>query len=121
MDNNLNKGAIGKLFGYAKENRKDSTEEEELLWRFLRNRRLKGFKFRRQHPLKDFIVDFYCHEAKLVVEVDGGYHLENEQGDYDRGRTYDLKELEVRVIRFSNQEVNDSIDSVLKGIEEYLI
>lgn len=82
---------------------------------------MKGFKFRRQHPLKNFIVDFYCHEAKLAVEVDGGYHLENEQCDYDGGRTSDLKELEVRVIRFSNEEVNDSIDSVLKEIKKHRV
>jgi very-short-patch-repair endonuclease len=70
----LNLGAKNKDFVNAKVLRKTMTDAEILLWKALRNRRLNGFKFRRQHPIKGFIADFYCHEARLVIEVDGEIH-----------------------------------------------
>ncbi len=66
--------------------------------------------------MADFIADFYCHERGLIVEVDGGYHSTVEQRQYDRGRTFELAELKVRVIRFSNEEVINDLESVLKTI-----
>ena len=75
-NDNLHKEAIGKLYQYGRELRQESTEVEKLLWTELRNRKLNGLKFRRQHPLDKFIVDFYCNEKKLVVELDGGVHDE---------------------------------------------
>ncbi|MFY0651174.1 MAG: endonuclease domain-containing protein [Cyclobacteriaceae bacterium] len=87
MTSELHKGASRNTFEFAKENRKHQTEAEKILWDKVRNRNLDGFKFRRQYPIGSFIVDFYCYEARLVVEVDGGYHKEKDQKDYDAGRT----------------------------------
>ncbi|MFL5730962.1 MAG: endonuclease domain-containing protein [Cytophagaceae bacterium] len=118
---NLHKGANSRLFGYARENRQQQTEAEKLLWSFLRNRNLKGFKFRRQHPIDNFIADFYCHECNLVVEIDGKYHLASEQADYDKGRTYELENQELRVIRFCNDDVLKKLNYVLEEISKNLI
>jgi very-short-patch-repair endonuclease len=92
-------------FHYARENRQEATGAEALLWKFLRNRKLRGYKFRRQHPLYDFIADFYCAESRLAIELDGEYHRDKEQTAADTGRTYILKELQITVIRFTNREV----------------
>ena len=110
---NLHKGSSGKIFGYARKNRHTQTVAEKLLWMNLRNRKLNGFKFRRQHPISSFIADFYCHERLLVVEVDGNYHLEEGQNEYDIGRTYDLEGLGIKVVRFTNKEVEEQISEVL--------
>ncbi len=109
-------GAGGKLFDYARQNRRQSTEAESLLWEYLRNRKLNGLKFRRQHPLNNFIADFYCHEAKLAIELDGEVHDLEEQKDYDIGRTYELNELGITVIRFTNQKVFNKTEEVLNQI-----
>jgi very-short-patch-repair endonuclease len=115
MDN-MHFDADPRLFHFARQNRKVMTEAEELLWSLLRNRKLGGFKFRRQHPIADFIADFFCLERQLVIEVDGDYHNEKEQIQYDEGRTYTLGELNIRVIRFSNKEVIEDTDLVLNKI-----
>ena len=120
MEHDLHKGADKKLFGFARENRKKLTEAEHILWQYLRNRKLGGLKFRRQHPLGKFIADFYLHEAKLVIELDGDYHHEEEQKEYDSGRTYEIKELGIQVIRFTNNEVLKDIEKVLQTIKSYL-
>src|SRR4030095_9375847 len=105
------------LLANARALRKNKTDTEELLWQLLRNRQLNGFKFRRQHPLhKGFILDFYCVEVKLAVELDGAPHLEQEQKEYDEGRTYELKEYGIRVIRFWNEEVKKNTEEVLMKI-----
>ena len=71
----------------ARELRRQSTAAETRLWHFLRDRRLRGLKFRRQHAVGPYILDFYCSEARLAIEVDGGGHAETEQKAYDRERT----------------------------------
>jgi very-short-patch-repair endonuclease len=116
MSDELHKDADRKLFWYARANRKDLTEAERILWSALRGRKLLGFKFRRQHPINDFIADFYCHERKLLIELDGGYHLDESQAEYDAGRTFQLTELGILVIRFTNEEVIADLSSVLKRI-----
>jgi len=120
MENELHKGADKKLFGFARENRKKLTEAEQILWQHLRNKQLNGFKFRRQHPLGKFIADFYLHEAKLVIELDGNYHTQEEQKEYDFGRTYEMKELGIQVLRFTNNEVLKDIEKVLQTIKSHL-
>jgi len=117
----MHKGAPPKNFGYSRENRKRSTESEKALWNHLRNRKLDGFKFRRQHPISDFVADFYCEECRLIIELDGGYHNEIEQAQYDRGRTYELNELKVKVVRFTNKEILEDIQFVLNEITVHLI
>ena len=120
-EDHLHKGAKEKLFGFARENRSGQTVAENLLWQNLRNRKLSGIKFRRQHPIADFVADFYCHESKLIIEIDGGYHSRLEQADYDKGRTYQLLDHGLKVLRFSNEEVEKDISQVLRIIKEHLI
>ncbi|MCP5093935.1 MAG: endonuclease domain-containing protein [Chloroflexi bacterium] len=98
----------------AREMRRMPTEPERRLWQKLRRKQLAGYKFRRQHPIGRFIVDFYCHQARLVVEVDGGSHTD--QAAYDAARTAWLATQEIRVIRFSNQAVMQNMDDVLQTI-----
>ena len=103
----------------AKALRKPLTPAEELFWQMVRNRNLMGLKFRRQHPVGPFVVDFYCHELKLVVEIDGDVHeLENVK-EYDQQREAYITELGLRVLRFKNEDVFKNahlIEEVFKGI-----
>jgi len=117
---NLFKGATPVLFKNANQLKQNRTEAEELLWQALRNRQIENCKFRRQHPMGNFIADFYCHEKKLIVEVDGGYHNEAEQKEYDAARTQAINEFSVRVIRFTNEEILNSLPEVLNKIAEAL-
>jgi very-short-patch-repair endonuclease len=94
--------------------RRKSTDAERLLWRHLRDRQLAGLKFRRQHPLGNFVVDFVCLEHCLVVEVDGGQHATQQQADSDREA--DLMRLGYRVLRFWNNEVLGNTAGVLETI-----
>lgn len=94
--------------------RKNPTASEELLWEHLRNRRLQGFKFRRQHPIGRFLADFCCPAQNLVIELDGGFHRERTLED--QHREIFLKNMGFKVIRFSNEEVLHSIETVLEVI-----
>ena len=98
--------------------RRDTTDAEAVLWRHLRNRSLAGRKFRRQHSLGRYIVDFVCLETFLVVEVDGGQHAADK--DRDVRRTEWLNSEGFRVLRFWNNEVLSNIDGVLITIESAL-
>ena len=100
----------------ARELRRQQTPAEARLWAHLRGKQLHGLKFRRQHPLGRFIVDFYCPSRTLAVELDGHSHAEQE--DYDRARTEWLESQGNRVIRFTNREVQESLPAVLEAIEE---
>jgi very-short-patch-repair endonuclease len=100
----------------AKELRKQATPAEKILWEQLRNRQLHGLKFRRQHPIGNFIVDFYCPAQRLVVEIDGDLHRYQETEDQARKDL--LEEKGYRVIRFWNSEVEENLERVLKIIKE---
>ena len=100
---------------FARELRQPQTPAEATLWRHLRNRNLK-YKFRRQHPIDFFIIDFYCAEAKLLIETDGDSHLAKEQMEYDQARTEYLEELGYKVIRFTNNDVRYNINEVVSEI-----
>ncbi len=117
-NDNLHSGAIGKLYQYGRELRQSSTKAEKILWEYLRNRKLDGLKFRRQHPIDKFIADFYCHEKKLVVELDGAVHDDKMNAQYDAARTYEFKVSGITVIRFRNSEVENSISFVLYKIRK---
>ena len=104
---------------YSKELRRFSTEAEAILWEMLRRRNL-DVKFRRQHIISDYIVDFVCLPNKLIVEVDGGYHNEAEITEADNIRTSILNDLGFQVIRFSNEEVIENSEEVLKQIKNAL-
>jgi len=98
----------------ARELRAGMTDAEQKLWRYLRNRQLQGFKFRRQHEIGCYIADFVCTEAKLIVELDGGQHLE--QMEYDERRTRQLKIMGYNLLRFWNNDVLTNTESVLEVI-----
>jgi len=102
------------LLQFARDLSKDQTDAEACLWAILRNRRIAGNKFRRQHSIPPYVVDFFCEEARLVIEVDGGQHGENRR--HDDVRTAFLEEKGLRVIRFWNHEVRQSFESVLEVI-----
>ena len=104
----------------ARRMRNDPTEAEEKLWQALRNRKLNGFKFRRQQPFEGFIIDFYCDHAKLGIEVDGKIHLRVHQLQYDQQREAYIKEFGVEIIRFTNEQVEKDLKAVKKRISETL-
>ena len=98
----------------ARELRQEMTPAEKILWEQLRNRKLAGFKFRRQQPIDRFIVDFYCAECKLVIEVDGDIH--DLQPARDATRTEKLEQLGYCLIRFRNEQVLNQLNTVLETI-----
>ena len=102
----------------ARKLRKQPTDAENLLWKHLRARQLNGYKFRRQHFIDPYIVDFFCMESGLIVEADGGQH--DEQRKYDTERTVYFESRGYRVIRFWNNEILDNIDIVLERIMKLL-
>lgn len=103
-----------KLTFFAKNQRKHSTDAEQLLWRCLRAKRMEGLKFRRQQPIGPYITDFVCFERKIVIEVDGGQHAEFVEKDRERDRWF--KEQDYRVLRFWNHEVLSKTEAVLDAI-----
>jgi len=98
--------------------RKNMTLAELILWKRLKDRKMFNTKFRKQHPVYIFIVDFYCHEYKLVIEVDGDVHNNEKSSEYDLGRTAELIKFGIRVIRFTNEEMIYNIDSVVAKIHQ---
>lgn len=115
-DEGMWKGAPVSSFLKAKILRKEETASEKLLWEKLRGNQIKGYKFRRQHPVNLFIADFYCHQLKLIIEVDGEYHLSKDQILSDEDRTNILNANGLDVMRFKNEEVLNDIVSVMSKI-----
>ncbi len=105
----------GILKEYAKENKQYQTEAEQLLWYHLSHNKL-GLHFRRQHIIGRYIADFVCLKRMLIVEIDGGYHSQDEQLVKDYYRTEDLERMGYKVIRFTNEEVYTNISFVLDSI-----
>ncbi len=108
------------LLAYARELRSKATDVENLLWHLLRRNQILGFGFRRQHPLGDYILDFYCHQVKLVIELDGGQHAEDTQQTYDEKRSTWLQSQGITVLRFWNNEVLTNTEGVLQTIFDWL-
>ena len=115
---NMFYGALPIHFEFAKQLRQNQTEAEIFLWENLSRIEIKGIRFKRQHPILYFIADFYCHKAKLVIEIDGGYHNLPEQYLYDKSRGTELEELGLEVIRFSNEQVLNDTESTLRIIKQ---
>ena len=103
------------LKAFAKENRKYMTEAESVLWSSIKGNAL-GHKFLRQHIIGDYIVDFFCRDCQLVIEVDGGYHSERTQQEDDAVRQQCLEEMGYKVIRFTNEEVLFNLDKTINTI-----
>ena len=119
-DEGMWKGAPKESFDKARELRHKATSAEKLLWERLRNKQLENYKFRRQHPVSLYIADFYCHQLKLVIELDGEYHLSDQQQQNDSERTAVLISNGLHVIRFSNNEVESNIDRVVQLIRDFI-
>jgi very-short-patch-repair endonuclease len=110
-------GAKPDIFKLAKELRKLETVAEKLLWSQLNRNQLLGLQFRRQHPINRFIADFFCPKIKLVIEVDGSIHDIPEYQAHDIGRSEVLNDFGITVIRFTNEQILNEIDSTIKQIE----
>jgi very-short-patch-repair endonuclease len=92
------------------------TETEKILWEMLKDRNIFKARFRRQHPIGIFIIDFYCHEYKLAIEIDGEIHLKNEVIEYDDGRSNVVENFGVKILRFTNNEVFTDLKKVKEEI-----
>jgi len=110
--------ATPKLYERARELRKELTPAERKLWAYLRNNELNGVNFRRQHAISRFVVDFVCIKHKLVIELDGSQHLEQEEQDTERTQYLELQGY--KVIRFWNDKATDDIGGVIRAIENAL-
>jgi len=111
-------GAKRKIFQNAEVLRSNMTISEKLLWERLNKSQL-GVRFKAQHPIDLFVADFYCHKYKLVVEIDGEIH--QKQKEYDEGRTAEMENYDLKVIRFTNDQVLNDIDWVVEEIKKFLI
>ena len=115
---NLFYGASQLILTRASELRKNMTPAEIELWKQLKSKQILGLRFRRQHPIDIFIVDFYCHNVKLVIELDGGIHSNPENKEYDDNRTAELERHGIKVIRFNNEEVFEDLEKVVSIVKE---
>ena len=104
----------------ARDLRQKETESEQILWSWLRNNQLNGAKFRRQQPLGNYVVDFVCFDKKLIIEIDGGQHNDDQIIEQDKERTRWLQSEGFRVIRFWNNDVLGNIDGVIMNIRKAL-
>lgn len=107
-----------KLKEYARKLRKNSTFTEIMLWNYLKGKQMKGFDFDRQRPIDNYIVDFYCKDLQLAIEVDGESHYGNQKADKKREKK--LNKLGVTVLRFDDMEIIYDLDVVLKKIEKWI-
>jgi len=109
-------GANRSIFEKARILRNNMTLAEKIIWDELKNRKYFKVRFRRQHPIDIFIVDFYCHEIKLAIEIDGEIHLQDEVVEYDDGRSHDIEKFGIKIIRFTNEQVYYHRSTVIKKI-----
>jgi len=116
----LHHGATSAIHQNARELRHRQTEAEAKLWSLLRNRQVKGKKFRRQHAIAGYVVDFYCNECKVAIELDGNFHVDAESRARDKSRTASLNEIGIVILRFWNADVMKDSTTVLQKICEHL-
>jgi len=109
-----------KLKKYSQELRKNMTDAERLLWSKLRGKQVKNFQFYRQRIIGNYIVDFYCPKSKLIIEVDGGQHYQEEGDRRDKVRDDYMKNLGMRILRVSDREVLQNLNEVVERIYEIL-
>jgi very-short-patch-repair endonuclease len=110
---------IQRLLDRRRELRTKPTPQEEKLWWYLKDKRT-GYKFRRQHSVGGYILDFYCKEKRLIVEIDGGIHQTSEAHEYDKVRDKFFTELDYKVLRFRNNEIEEDINGVVVKIKSHL-
>ncbi|WP_395732132.1 endonuclease domain-containing protein [Prosthecobacter sp.] len=104
------------LIEFARKLRQDATDPEALLWACLRNRRVNKRKFRRQHPRVPYVLDFYCADLKLAIELDGGQHNTTEGKQHDKAREAFLRSQGIETLRFTNDEMMQNTDGVMNVI-----
>lgn len=109
----------GVIKDFARSNRNAPTDAEYVLWQYLKKEQL-GVKFRRQHAILDFIADFVCLDKRLIIEVDGEYHFTEKQTEEDNVRSERLENMGYTIVRFTNTDILNSIDSVLNKIKQIL-
>jgi len=119
MKSNLHNGASRILFENARKLRGSETHAEQVLWGYLKTKPL-GCKFRRQHPYSIYILDFYCHQLKLVIEVDGSIHLEDDAKRRDEERQRLLENEGLTFLRFSNEQIVSNLEGVIFTIEQHI-
>jgi imidazole glycerol-phosphate synthase subunit HisF len=112
-------GAVKEIFKRAEELRKNPTAAKNLLWQYLKANQT-GVRFKRQHPIWMYIADFYCHELKLVIEIDGSVHDLKEVKDRDVIREEDIRLFGIKVIRFSNNDIKTRLSEVVKEIQKII-
>jgi cyclase len=113
-------GASHIVFENAKHLRKNMTDAEKILWTYL-NKGINGLKFRRQHPIGFYIADFYCHKAKLIIEIDGSIHSKKDVKEKDGIRQKELESWGYSTVRFTNKQVLKEIENVIKTITERIL
>ena len=118
IDRGFYYGSRREIIKRARSLRNAMTPSENILWGHIRMKRLSGIIFRRQHPIGQFIVDFYCHEAKLAIEIDGNIHDSDENKEHDENRTFELEKSGLKVIRFKNEMIIGNIDEVLEILQK---
>jgi len=109
-----------KLKELARQLRNNATQAEKRLWKYLRNKQMRGYDFHRQKPIDEYIVDFYCYRLRLVIEVDGFSHGFKEIYTRDKRKEKTLTDLGFDVMRFPDEQVLTDIDTVLRNIELYI-
>jgi len=105
------------IFERAKAMRENMTPSELKIWEELKGKKMLGLRFRPQHPIDIFIADFYCHPLKLVIEIDGDIHESMDQREYDIGREAELNDWGIKVVRFTNEEIDKDLNLVRRRIE----
>lgn len=107
-----------KLKQLARDLRNNSTKSEVILWIHLKGKQIKGYDFHRQKPIGNYIVDFFCNELMLAIEIDGGSHYGNEEKD--QRRQQEIEKLGIHFLRFEDSEIFYSLDKVIKLIEKWI-
>ena len=112
-------GASLSIFENAQKLRSNQTECESIIWDYLKQRP-KGYKFRRQHPIKTYIADFYCHALKIIIEIDGDIHLKQEIQEHDIERQKYLEDEGIQFLRITNDEVKQNIEKIKAKIDLFI-
>ena len=116
IDRHMFYGAKKNIFLKAIELRNNMTEAEKVLWEELKKKEIFKARWKRQHPIDIFVVDFYCHKYKLAIEVDGEIHLKEEIREHDDGRAHDIEKFGIKILRFTNKQVLEEIEFVKNRI-----
>ncbi len=112
-------GAPPVVFEKARQLRNNMTKHETIIWEQLKRNKILGLRFKAQHPIHKYAVDFYCHKLRLAIEIDGENHQKPSQLEYDVGRTADLNNFGIHVMRFTNLEVESNLENVVEQIRAF--